>query len=531
MLLSIFEVATMASWASQPTPAANAVSESFDQGTTGWILDYWGQWSCEGQSSEQAKTGSSSLKHCVTTAASGSYYDVTTLTNGDRYTVSGMLRAGAPETSKIWLHDNAGAGPWNVHGDASQANAWQCIAVPFTATSSASVRIHLHTDYVADDIVYWDDIRVEPANLFEESFESGSSGWSLNYWSTLTTAAVSSEAAYSGDNSLKHVTSGSGGGTYYDTPSDSGAILVEGCTYFISVWLLSSEPESSSLWVHSVSGGDDVTSSGDASKLNQWQLIGVTYTATSTHRVRIHLHTGDTTSPVTMYWDQVEIQRYAAALENYLVPSPPPPPLPPPPQPPPPPPPPSLPPPPPPTPPPQPPPPPEPPPPSPPSTDVIMAELAALRAQVAALDQRVYQLQAENECARFHVNEATRTCDMSIKVPPLLYNESFEYGADGWAIDYWGSLASAEGTGCEPKPTSPLPHLSIVTPHERQSRVTLRCLSATVAEARAHEGNSSLRHTAGTDANGGSYYDTEEVLSAGTNYTISGWLWAQVGAQ
>ena len=295
------------SWASKPTPAANAVPESFEQGTAGWA-NYWNASSCAGKSTEQAKTGTNSLKHCFTGAPGGSYYDVSSLTNGERYMISAWLHAGTPTQSKIWLHDiSPGTPSPPAYGEASLANQWQCLAAPFTGTASGQVRIHLHTDRGGTDNVYWDDVRLEPAVLYQWGFESGSAGWALDYWGSLTTEAISKEVAYEGTSSLKHVSNGTRGGSYYDTPSGDGAILVEGCTYFISAWLWSSAPEFSQLWVHDVREGTDVATSGDASKPNLWQLVGVSFTATSTRQVRIHLHTETSSGPLTMFWDQVDI--------------------------------------------------------------------------------------------------------------------------------------------------------------------------------------------------------------------------------
>ena len=148
---------------------------------------------------------------------------------------------------------------------------------------------------------------VPPRQLYNMSFEEGIAGWVLDYWCTLATEQVSTEQAHTGTHALKHViASGANGGSYYDSPSGTNAILVEGARYFISAWLWANTPESSVVWLHDIgspsSGALQV--SGDSARPNQWQLVGGVFTATATRRVRIHLHSS---AADNVFWDDVEV--------------------------------------------------------------------------------------------------------------------------------------------------------------------------------------------------------------------------------
>lgn len=162
-----------------------------------------------------------------------------------------------------------------------------------------------------------------PPIIWSEHFSSGTSGWRLNYWASLTSAVIvaDSPAGMSGP-ALKHVRGEQNGGSLYDT----GRILDAGQRYHITARFYGTVVgQMAQLWVDK---GSD--SCGWSSAIHNWVTIGITnidqwleihgsFEANQCESVRIHLHEdtpidvggGGWKTPIDVggstFWDSIEI--------------------------------------------------------------------------------------------------------------------------------------------------------------------------------------------------------------------------------
>jgi hypothetical protein len=90
------------------------------------------------------------------------------------------------------------------------------------------------------------------------------------------------------------------GGLYQDV---SG--LTPGQVYTIEGWARASSASTADLFVHDTTGAGSVTT-GNVSLDTNWKRFAVSFTATATGAMRVHLHRG--TSGSTVYWDDIVIR-------------------------------------------------------------------------------------------------------------------------------------------------------------------------------------------------------------------------------
>ena len=127
-------------------------------------------------------------------------------------------------------------------------------------------------------------------------FESGTTGWS----GSGSTAAQSSAQAYSGTHSLLQT------GVGDVTQTVSG--LTAGTTYQVNAWSFGTAGANSHIQIHVDDGAG--ANAGDSYPIalgQQWQLISVPFTATSTGNVKIYLRLGDDPGAAGVFWDAVSV--------------------------------------------------------------------------------------------------------------------------------------------------------------------------------------------------------------------------------
>ncbi len=196
---------------------------------------------------------------------------------------------------ELWLHDTQGNG--SVGTTVSPGTGWQQISTAFTATSIGKLRIHLiQLAGTAAETTYWDDITVTPLPP-NGGFETGS----LTPW---TIAGGNAAIGTTGH-------SGAYGATLGGTTTQSWIFqdvsgLIPGLPYQVTVWVKSSSSSTNGveLWVHDTQGNG--ANSAVISPGTGWQQMTVSFTATSTGKLRIHLVQGAGTSEST-YWDDVVV--------------------------------------------------------------------------------------------------------------------------------------------------------------------------------------------------------------------------------
>jgi exo-beta-1,3-glucanase (GH17 family) len=236
------------------------------------------------------------------------FQDIGGLVPGQFYRITAWVRS-APGTAGqavLWVHDTGGAGQAVQGWRTPSSSGWEEWAVPFIATSTAKVRIHLWYTGGAG-AVYWDDVQAVQG----WGFESGS----VPPWLVAggVTALVISTVAYSGAFSLAE--SGGGGGVYQDTGG-----LVPGHFYRITARVRSAPGTAGQaiLWVHDTAGLGQVVDGWRTPSSGGWEQFGVNFFATSTNRLRIHLwYTG---GAGTVYWDDVQAAQGWGFESGSLVP-------------------------------------------------------------------------------------------------------------------------------------------------------------------------------------------------------------------
>ena len=150
--------------------------------------------------------------------------------------------------------------------------------------------------------------------IWTESFSDETlKSWYVDYWGSLLAAELSSDQAFDASPngswfSLHHKFDGSQpGGTYFDTP----AILIPQQKYLVTARLLASETLTCKLWLHDMAVGTESHTSGTYGPVlpNVWEELRVTFIATWTRKMRIHLHSekAHNPNPASIWWDRIQI--------------------------------------------------------------------------------------------------------------------------------------------------------------------------------------------------------------------------------
>jgi hypothetical protein len=225
----------------------------------------------------------------------GVYQDIGGLVPGQVYQITARVRSfpGTAGQAILWVHDTAGAGQVANGWRTPSSSGWEEWAVPFIATGTGKVRIHLWYTGGAGT-VYWDDVQAAQG----WGFESGS----LAPWLPAggVSASVTSAVAYSGAFSLAE--SGGAGGVYQDIGG-----LVPGQVYRVTARVRSAAGTAGQaiLWVHDTTGAGEASDGWRTPSSSGWEEFAVNFTATSVGKLRIHLwYTG---GAGTVYWDDVQV--------------------------------------------------------------------------------------------------------------------------------------------------------------------------------------------------------------------------------
>lgn len=158
------------------------------------------------------------------------------------------------------------------------------------------LRIHLIQLAGTAETTYWDDITVTPLPP-NGDFETGV----LGPWLIAGGNAAIGTTAHSGAHGATL-----GGTTTQSWIFQDVAGLVAGQKYRVTAWVKSSSSSTNGveLWVHDTQGNG--ANSAVISPGTGWQQMTVSFTATSTGKLRIHLIQGAGTSETT-YWDDVVV--------------------------------------------------------------------------------------------------------------------------------------------------------------------------------------------------------------------------------
>jgi hypothetical protein len=242
-----------------------------------------------------ANTGTYSL------AESGSsglvYHDFSGLIPGQYYRVKVHARSdpGTAGQAMLYVHDTTGTDSVVDGPRTPSSTRWDEFSVNFLATATGEIRIHL-VDTGGAGTVYFDDVQVLRA--WGSGFENGT----LAPWIPIGTTLESTTTAlaYEGSSSLSQ--SGDGGGVYVDVPQ-----AVAGQLYRITAHATSAPGSDMQglLYVHDGTGVNAVTDGYRTPSSGGWGEYAVTFRATGSGDIRVHLLT--TGGSGSLYWDEVQI--------------------------------------------------------------------------------------------------------------------------------------------------------------------------------------------------------------------------------
>jgi hypothetical protein len=242
----------------------------------------------------QPATGAYGL---VMSGSSGLVYrDIPGLVMGAQYSVRVRVRSspGATGSLMLWVHDTTGANVVQYGPFVASSSNWQTYYVTFTATSSAAIRLHLIYGGGAGS-TYVDDVTVTQG--WYTGFEEG-----LGVWNSFgsTSSSITTTVSYSDSASVSQT--GGSGGIYRDITG-----LIQGQKYRITVRASSASSTSAQalLWVHDTTGASGVQDGARTPFSGDWSEFAVTFTATSTRSVRVHLY--DTGGSGALYWDDLQV--------------------------------------------------------------------------------------------------------------------------------------------------------------------------------------------------------------------------------
>jgi len=225
------------------------------------------------------------------------YRDFSGLLPGQYYRVKVHARSdpGTSGQAELYVHDTTGANTV-VDGPRTPSNSgWDEFAVLFLATGTGKIRIHLVYSGGAGT-VYFDDVQVLRA--WGSGFENGT----VAPWISIgtTVESIESTLVYEGKSSLSQ--SGGGGGVYIDVPQ-----AVAGQLYRITARGISASGTTAQglLYVHDGTGANAVTDGYRTPSSLEWDEYAVTFRATGSGDIRVHLFT--TGGSGSIYWDEVQI--------------------------------------------------------------------------------------------------------------------------------------------------------------------------------------------------------------------------------
>jgi hypothetical protein len=273
----------------------------FESGLAGWSP--FGA-TASSASNAQTHTGFGSVAEVG--GGGGVSQDISGLVPGQFYrlTVYAFVAAGSTAQGLLYVHDTTGAGAVVDGSRTPTPGLWQQFAVNYLATSTGAARIHL-IDAGGSGTLYWDDVQVQLG--WQNGFETGVIGPGTAFGATSNT--VVGGIANSGSFSLRQ--SGGAGGVYYDV---SG--LVPGQVYRVAARALSAAVGTSAmLYVHDTTGGNSLVDGPRVPSSSIWDDFEVSFQATATGAVRIHLF--DVGGSGTVYWDDIGVvQGFASGFET-----------------------------------------------------------------------------------------------------------------------------------------------------------------------------------------------------------------------
>ena len=204
-----------------------------------------------------------------------------------------MAPSGA--TAQLDLDDSQNSSTAISATAVSSVVAWQYISVPFTATSTGKLRVHLQQS--GSGTVYWDDVAVFPVlPVSNASFESGTTqSWTAYNGAT---PSASSTTAHGGTWSLAIPAASSSAGAY------QSAAVMNGGLYAISAWVFVPSGVTAQLSVNDSQGGAASTATA-AGPNGVWQYISTIFTADSTGILQVQLLQSGSSG--TVYWDDVSV--------------------------------------------------------------------------------------------------------------------------------------------------------------------------------------------------------------------------------
>ncbi len=243
-------------------------------------------------SNSGGRTGTSSLAE-TGNSVGGVFQDFSGIIPGALYQVTAFAHANAGTTSKALLlvHDTTDVGGV-ADGLRIPGTGWDVFTVTFVGTSSGRMRIQLISSG-GTGTIFWDDVHVVDASGFENGI--------LPPWSSFggTTATTTNVGARSGSTSLAE-TDGNTGGIYQDI---SG--LIPGELYQVTAFAYA-DPGTANQAMLSVHDTNNAGAVGDGWRTpGVWDAFTVTFMATSTGRMRIHLMSNG--APGTIFWDDVRV--------------------------------------------------------------------------------------------------------------------------------------------------------------------------------------------------------------------------------
>jgi hypothetical protein len=213
--------------------------------------------------------------------------------------VKGSANSGNSVTVAATTQESGNA--WAVAPHVTPTTIWQPITEPYTVTSTGGMRFLLY-QLGGSQNTYWDDVLITPLPPVNAGFENGAL-WPWNASFVTTGSAALSAVAHWGGYGMAFGPNPTGDAILFQDITG----LVAGQTYTVSAWVKAAASSGNSVTIAATTpqAGNPWVVAPHLTPTTSWQQISLTYTATASGTMRLHLY--QLAGSQTTYWDDVTL--------------------------------------------------------------------------------------------------------------------------------------------------------------------------------------------------------------------------------